>query len=234
MTSDAWAVVPAAGTGTRMGGAAGDPAKQFRMLGGQPVLVRSLEALANAPEVHGTVVVVADHEVERVREDLAASPVAVFVREVVAGGATRQASVVRGVAAVPEGVDAVIVHDAVRPFVQSEDVSAVVRAIHEHGAAALAVPVADTLRQSRGQTFGETVPRDGLWRMQTPQGARLGILADALAKAERDGWAGTDEVAVLQRAGVEVALVPGDERNLKLTRPADWALAEALWAVRER
>lgn len=215
-----------------MGGDPGDPAKQFRTLGGQPVLVRSLEALAAAPEVGGAVVVVADEEVAHVREMLAASPVAAFVREVVAGGATRQASVARGVAAVPEEVEVVLVHDGVRPFVRPEDVSAVVRAIREHEAAALAVPVADTLRQSGGEMFGETVPREGLWRMQTPQGARRRLLVDALARAEREGWTGTDEVAVLQRGGHRVALVPGDERNLKLTRPADWALAEAIWAAR--
>lgn len=231
-TDEAWAVVPAAGSGTRMGGRPEDPAKQFRTLGGQPVVVRSLEALAAAPEVQGAVVVVAAHEVEPVRQRLAASPVAAFVRAVVAGGITRQASVARGVAAVPSSVPVVIVHDAVRPFVRPADVSAVVRAIAQHGAAALAVPVADTLRQSDGQTFGATVPREALWRMQTPQGARREVLANALAQADREGWAGTDEVAALQRSRTEVALVPGDERNLKVTRPADWALAEALWSVR--
>ena len=168
---EAWAVVPAAGSGTRMGGGPDAPAKQFRTLGGQPVLVRSLEALAAAPEVRGAVVVVAAHEVARVHQRLASSPAAAFVRAVVAGGDTRQASVARGVAAVPASVPVVIVHDAVRPFVRPADVSAVVRAVVEHGAAALAVPVADTLRQSDGKTFGATVPREALWRMQTPQGA---------------------------------------------------------------
>ncbi|HIL58119.1 MAG TPA: 2-C-methyl-D-erythritol 4-phosphate cytidylyltransferase, partial [Rhodothermales bacterium] len=163
---EAWAVVPAAGSGTRMGGGPDAPAKQFRTLGGQPVLVRSLEALAAAPEVRGAVVVVAAHEVARVHQRLASSPAAAFVRAVVAGGDTRQASVARGVAAVPASVPVVIVHDAVRPFVRPADVSAVVRAVVEHGAAALAVPVADTLRQSDGKTFGATVPREALWRMQ--------------------------------------------------------------------
>lgn len=215
-----------------MGGASGDPAKQFRLLGGQPVLVHSLDALAAAPEVSGLVVVVAEEEVEPVRQALAESPVAEWVRAVVSGGETRQASVTRGVEAVPESVEIVLVHDAARPFVRPEDVSSVVQAIRRHDAAALAVPVADTLRQSGGEFFGATVPRDQLWRMQTPQGAQRGILAGALARAEREGWAGTDEVGLLTRAGITVAVLEGDERNLKITRPADWALAEAIWAAR--
>jgi 2-C-methyl-D-erythritol 4-phosphate cytidylyltransferase len=196
------------------------------------VLVHSLAALAGSPDVSGAVVVVASEEVESVRQSLAESPVAAFVRAVVAGGETRQASVTRGVEAVSEDVAVVLVHDAARPFVRPGEVTAVVRAMQRYEAAALAVPVADTLRRSGGDVFGETVPRDSLWRMQTPQGARRETLVAALARAEREGWAGTDEVGLLQRAGVEVALVEGDERNLKITRPADWALAKALWAAR--
>jgi 2-C-methyl-D-erythritol 4-phosphate cytidylyltransferase len=82
--------------------------------------------------------------------------------------------------------------------------------------------------------FAEPVEREGLWRMQTPQGARLDWLREAHAAAARDGFTGTDEVALLQRAGRRVRLVEGDGRNLKLTHPADWALAEALWPVWER
>ena len=231
MTSGAWAVVPAAGVGSRMGGAPDDLAKQFRSLGGKPVLVRTLEALASAPEIAGLVVVVAEAEVEAVRQRLEREvPLAEKLRAAVAGGATRQASVARGVAAVPEAVEVVLVHDAVRPFVTAERIGAVVAAIGASGAAALAVPVADTLRRGASGWFGATVEREGLWRMQTPQGARRELLASALAQAERERWTATDEVGVLQRAGVEVALVEGDERNLKLTRPADWSLAEALWA----
>ena len=210
--------------------APGERSKQFRVLGGEPVLVHSLAALAACPLLEGAVVVVPSSEVESVRQSLSASRVAGFVREVVVGGETRQRSVSNGVAASPADVPFILVHDAVRPFVHTDDIAAVVRAIQATGAAGLAVPVADTLRQSDGQTFAQTVDREGLWRMQTPQGARRALLLDALAQAEREGWQGTDEVGLLQRAGVHVTLVPGDERNIKLTRPADWRLAEALWA----
>ncbi|MEL6615138.1 MAG: 2-C-methyl-D-erythritol 4-phosphate cytidylyltransferase [Bacteroidota bacterium] len=227
-SGDVWAVVPAAGLGTRMGEGA---RKQFRMLGGEPVLVRSLRVLASV--VDAVVVAVREVEVKAVRgmlsdvEDLRDA-----VHAVVAGGDSRQASVARGLDAVPKSAVIVLVHDAVRPFVTPEAVRAVAEAVREHGAAALAVPVADTLRAGRDGAFGETVDRSGLWRMQTPQGARRDLLADALARAQQEGLVATDEVGALTRAGVEVAIVDGDERNLKLTRPADWALAEAIWAQR--
>lgn len=244
MSTGVWFVVPAAGVGSRMGGGPGAPAKQFRSLGGAPVLVRTLHALA--PEASGGIVVaVGEHEVEGVQA-LLSEPLSAV--RVVVGGASRQASVARGVAATPEAAGVVLVHDAVRPFVTREAVRAVTAAVRETGAAALAVPVADTLRRAAADTasgegpadssargrFAETVDRAGLWRMQTPQGARRDLLARALAQAAADGLDATDEVGALQHAGIPVALVPGDERNIKLTRPADWALAEALWAQRER
>jgi 2-C-methyl-D-erythritol 4-phosphate cytidylyltransferase len=148
---------------------------------------------------------------------------------VTAGGATRQDSVGRGLAAAPDGIEIVLVHDAVRPFIAADRIAAVVEAVRAEGAAALAVPVADTVRRAEGGAFGETVPREGLWRMQTPQAAQLGWLREAHEAARRDGFTGTDEVALLQRAGRRVRLVEGDARNVKLTHPADWALAEALW-----
>ncbi|HLT48780.1 MAG TPA: 2-C-methyl-D-erythritol 4-phosphate cytidylyltransferase [Rubricoccaceae bacterium] len=217
------AVVPAAGSGSRMG--AGVP-KQLRLLGGVPVLVRTLRAFAGHPAVDALVVAVAPFSLDVVRRLLDEHGVAATVT---AGGATRQDSVRKALAAVPEGTGLVLVHDAVRPFVAPEQIAAVVAAARADGAAALAVPVTDTLRRVAGGAFGETVEREGLWRMQTPQAARLDWLRDAHEAAARDGFTGTDDVELLQRAGRRVRLVEGDARNLKLTHPADWALAEALW-----
>jgi 2-C-methyl-D-erythritol 4-phosphate cytidylyltransferase len=215
-------VVPAAGSGSRMGGVP----KQLRLLGGAPVLVQTLRAFARHPAVGALVVVVPPFNLDAFRPLLAAHGVAATVT---AGGATRQDSVGRGLAAVPQGTDLVLVHDAVRPFVAAEQIAAVVATARAGGAAALAVPVADTLRRVEGDAFGEAAERQGLWRMQTPQAARLDWLREAHEAAARDGFAGTDEVALLRRAGRRVRLVAGDPRNLKLTHPADWALAEALW-----
>ena len=213
-------ILPAAGAGRRMGGAP----KQMRQLGDAPVWVQSARAFARHPDVDAVVVVAPEASVAEVRRQLAAFGLAA---DVVAGGATRQASVQNGLDALPAAVQVVLVHDAVRPFVGPALIGRVIAGVRQAGAAAPAVPVADTLRRSAGDRFGPTVPRDGLWAMQTPQGARRDLLALAYARAG-DAVA-TDEVGLLQRAGVEVALVDGDARNIKLTRPEDWATAQAVW-----
>ena len=215
-------IVPAAGLGSRMGG----PPKQFRMLGDAPLLVQTLRAFAGVEEVETVVVAAPENEVNVVEELLARFRLAV---QVVAGGATRQASVGEGLGAVGQTAEVVLVHDAVRPFISVNLIREIIKAIREHGAAAVAVPVADTLRRGADAVFGETVDREGLFRMLTPQGARTDLLLKAHEKARANGFVGTDEVEVLQHAGVDVRLVLGDERNIKLTRSSDWTLAEALW-----
>ncbi len=206
-----------------MGGAA----KQFRMLGDAPVLIQTLRAFNRVSEITTLVVVVpegASGEVEGLIVEYGLKVTAVV------GGATRQASVANGIAAIPDLVGIVLVHDAVRPFVSGQQIREVIAAIHEHGAAAVAVPIADTLRRASGDRFGDTVDRQDLFRMLTPQGARTELLGHACRQAAEDGFEATDEVEVLQRSGTEVRLVIGDERNIKLTRPSDWALANALWS----
>lgn len=222
-------VLPAGGSGSRMA-TPGEPAKQFRRLGDAPVLVQTLRAFARHPAVGPAVVVVPVGEEAATRDQLAAHGAEAAV---VAGGPTRQASVQCGVRALPESVEVVLVHDAVRPFVSQTVIAKSVEAARQHGAAAAAVRVADTLRQGGdGPLFGATVPRDGLWAMQTPQAARREWLLRASANAA--GYVATDEVGLLQHAGYPVRIVEGDARNVKLTRPSDWRLAQALWPAWER
>jgi 2-C-methyl-D-erythritol 4-phosphate cytidylyltransferase len=220
-------VLPAGGSGTRMA-AEGAPAKQFRLLGGAPVWTRALGAFARHPAVGEAVVVVPAGAEGAVADRLADLGLRATVA---AGGPTRRASVANGVAALPAAVDLVLVHDAVRPFVPAAVVARVVGAARQSGAAAAAVPVADTLRRGGdGPLFGETVDRTGLWAMQTPQAARRDWLERAIANAAGPA---TDEAELLQRAGHPVRIVEGDARLFKLTRPSDWRLAEALWPVWE-
>ena len=203
----------------------GEPAKQFRLLGGAPVVVQTLRAFARHPAVGPAVVVVPAGAEEETRGALAEHGVQATV---VAGGVDRQSSVARGVAALAASVDTVLVHDAVRPFVTQAVIGGVIEIVQRHGAAAAAVPVADTLRAGgTGPLFGATVPRDGLWAMQTPQAARRDWLVRAAANAA--GFVATDEAGLIQHAGYSVWIVEGDARNVKLTRPADWRLAQALW-----
>jgi len=208
----------------------GAPSKQFRSLGGAPVLVQTLRAFARHPDVGPLVVAVPAGQEAPTVEMLRAFD---LVAAVVTGGATRQASVAAGVRALAADVEVVLVHDAVRPFVSRSVIASVVAAARQHGAAATAVPVADTLRQGgRGPLFGETVSRDGLWAMQTPQAVRRDWLLRAAANAS--GFMATDEVGLLQHDGRAVWIVEGEAQNVKLTRPADWALAEALWTAWEQ
>jgi len=235
-------VIPAAGVGRRMGG----ERKQFRTLGGSPVLVRTLEVFERHPVVDALVVAGPVGEVDGLRGELESAGLT-KLHAVVEGGATRQASVGRGLAGLPRDTDLVLVHDAVRPFLPADRLTAVIDAANEYGAAALAIPMADTVRReddnsltSSGQVFGATVPRDALWRMQTPQAFRTELLLAAHTRFADPGSgpgqavAGTDEVELVQRTGHAVQIVEGSALTFKITTPDDWTLAEALWPRWER
>lgn len=217
-------MVPAAGEGSRLGGTR----KQFRTLGGQPLLVQVLRVFDQHPDVDHVVVVAPEAHVSEVDERLRADGIEAL-SDVVAGGASRRGSVRRGLQAVPTAATIVLVHDAVRPFVQASEVSAVIQAVQAHGAASLALPVADTLRRAEDQVFGDTVARRNLYRMQTPQGFRRAWLEAAHRAAADSEWTATDDVELVQRTGRDVQLVRGSRRNFKITRPGDWELAQQLW-----
>ncbi|MFB6274027.1 MAG: 2-C-methyl-D-erythritol 4-phosphate cytidylyltransferase [Salinibacter sp.] len=217
-------LVPAAGRGRRLGGTP----KQFRMLGGRPLLVQVLLLFEQHPAVGSIVVAAPSDHLQEVTDRLQAEGLS-SLSAVVTGGEDRQASVRHALRAVPDPVEFVLVHDAARPFVAADQVQAVVDTVHAEGAASLAVPVADTLRQGEGEILGDTVPREDLYRMQTPQGARRDWLEAAHRKAAREDVVATDDVALVQHLGHDVPLVPGHRRNFKITTPDDWALAQQLW-----
>lgn len=220
-------LVPAAGRGRRLGG----QRKQFRMLGGRPLLVQVLLVFERHAAVDHIVVAAPSDHVEEVTNRLQAEGLS-KVAAIVSGGDSRQASVRYALRAVPAPVDVVLVHDAVRPFVGTEEVTRVVERVRTHGAAALAVPVADTLRKEEGDRFGDTVSRDDLYRMQTPQGFRRAWLEDAhRVAAEGPEAPATDDVGLVQRIGHEVHVVSGSRRNFKITTQRDWTFAQQLWEV---
>lgn len=218
-------LVPAAGEGSRLGG----PRKQFRTLGDRPLLVQVLLVFEEHPGVGHLIVAVPEPHVQEVSDRLQAEGLS-SITAVVSGGDSRQASVRHALRAVPAPVEVVLVHDAVRPFVQAREVGAVIQTTRSHGAAALAMPVADTLRAVSEDTFEETVPRQGLYRMQTPQGFRRAWLEEAHRAAVRaDGQPATDDVGLVQQDGRSVRLVRGSRRNFKITTKSDWELAQQLW-----
>ncbi|MFB6247946.1 MAG: 2-C-methyl-D-erythritol 4-phosphate cytidylyltransferase [Salinibacter sp.] len=225
-------LVPAAGEGRRLGGAR----KQFRTLGDRPLLVQVLLLFERHPAVGHLIVAVPEPHVQEVSDRLQAEGLSTL-GAVVSGGDSRQSSVRHALRAVPGPVEIVLVHDAVRPFVQAEEIAAVVREARAHGAASLAMPVADTLRRADDGVFGETVPRQALYRMQTPQGFRRAWLEEAHRQAAQadasghDGRPATDDVGLVQRTGRDVRLVEGRRRNFKITTTGDWQMAQQLWAT---
>ena len=212
------AVIVSAGQGTRFGAA-----KHAAALAGRPVLEWSLEAFQSLPEVGGMVLVlreVSSGEALRQRFPKLLS--------VVLGGEARQDSVSRGFRALDPGDwDLVLVHDGVRPLVGSSLIRRVIAAAGESGAAVPVIPVEDTLKEIAGGTVRATLERAEIFRSQTPQGFRFSLLAQALEEAERAGFRGTDEAALVERLGREVAAVPGDRANIKITTPHDLKMAEA-------
>lgn len=216
------AIVVAAGSGVRLGG---DVPKSLRLLGGRPIVRWSVDALA-AGGATQVVVVVGEGLQDTFELALAGTPVPC---RIVVGGATRQESVSRGIAALPDG-DIVLVHDAARPLVPHEVVRAVVDAVRLGADAVIPViAVSDTVRQVLGDA-SVVVDRSRLRAVQTPQGfSRAALVA---SHTEAAGAEFTDDAAVCEAAGYEVVLVPGSREALKITEPLDLAVAEAI--VKER
>jgi 2-C-methyl-D-erythritol 4-phosphate cytidylyltransferase len=222
-----FAIVPAAGVGTRM---AGPQPKQFLALDGVPILIHSLRAFAAVKCVTAIYVAVRKPEIERVEAQVAEYGFAGRVH-VVEGGDNRQESVAHALAALPASPeDIVLVHDAVRPLIDAATIERTIDAVAQHGAAIVGMPAVDTIKQvqrtAHGALITSTIPREFIVHAQTPQGFRYGLLKQAFAEATADGFVGTDEASVVERAGLPVAVVAGSQVNLKITQPGDLELAE--------
>ncbi|HXS78121.1 MAG TPA: 2-C-methyl-D-erythritol 4-phosphate cytidylyltransferase [Terracidiphilus sp.] len=222
-----FAILPAAGLGTRM---AGPQPKQFLSLDGVPILIHSLRAFASVDRVKAIYVAVRKTELDRVQAQVADHGFAGRVH-VVEGGNTRQESVVHALNALPaEEEDIILVHDAVRPLIDKATIDRTIDAVAEHGAAIVALPAVDTIKQvertAHGAIITSTIPREFIVQAQTPQGFRFGLLQKAMTGAVEDGFVGTDEASVIERAGLPVAVVHGSQVNLKITQPGDIELAE--------
>lgn len=233
------AIIPAAGLGTRMAAwsaakssAAAKPApsKQFTELGGVPVIIHTLRRFVEAPRVERIYIALrlaeAGNFKTRLEQERFTKPI-----ELVEGGEHRQESVANALAAVDAADDdIVLIHDAVRPFIAQEIIASVIDSAAKYGAAIAGVPAVDTIklvdRSAADAIITSTVPRERAVLAQTPQGFRVGLLRQAMAAAQEDGFAGTDEASLLERAGHRVAVVMGSPRNFKITTPNDLELAE--------
>jgi 2-C-methyl-D-erythritol 4-phosphate cytidylyltransferase len=226
-----WFVIAAAGRATRFGGPVPKP---YLRIGGRTLLEHCLRAFASVPGIAGGAAVLAtgDRRYERLPAALRRRVVAV------AGGPTRAVSVLNGLQALAAAGedDWVLVHDAARPCIRRRDVQALVAACRRDPVGGiLAVPVTDTIKQAEaGGRSARSVPREGLWRAQTPQMFRHGRLVRALTQALAEGFEPTDEAAAIERLGLKPLLVEGSPWNVKVTRPADLVAAGALLRAARR
>lgn len=220
---DVGVILVAAGQGVRAGGST---PKQFQPVRGVPMLARALRPFVEEPAVAAIAVVLPAVHLSHLPPWLAAfrSPRVAFV----AGGATRTDSVRCGLAALPPVCRSVLVHDAARPFVSGATIRAVIARAREGHAALAAVPVQDTLKQQRadGPVVERTIPRDGLWRAQTPQGFPRELLERVYDASPPSG--ATDDAMLVEALGEPVALVADSPLNFKITTPDDFRLAEAV------
>lgn len=202
--------------------------KQFTELLGVPILIRSIRAFRQVSAIRAIIVVVPAEHRERTHALLTAHHLADHCT-VVTGGKLRQDSVRIGLAHVTDDSTLVAVHDGARPLITPADIERCLEAASIHGAAIVGVPVKDTLKAvSTDTSILHTVERESLWQAQTPQVAKAALLKEAFARADRDKFVGTDEASLLEHGGWQVMLVEGSETNLKITRPDDLLMAEAI------
>ncbi len=209
---------------------AGTSRKQFMLLEGSPILLHTIRKFASTPAVSEIVVALRPDDIEWVRELLGHENFGKPVR-LVEGGDSRQESVEHALATLSPSTELVAVHDAVRPFIESSVLDKVFAEAEENGAAIVGIVPVDTVKQVHRNKIRQTIPRERLILAQTPQVFRFDLLKSAFAKAREDGFAGTDESSLVERLDqVEVSVVPGSDRNLKITKPSDMDLARLFLA----
>jgi len=217
------AIIAAAGFGRRM---KADRPKQLLALNGIPIIIHTIRKF-DISRVIDYIIVTAPRESVIEVSELVKS--AEFQKPVIVvqGGERRQDSIASGLNHLQPGTDIVAVHDGVRPFVSTEDIENAVRQAERTGAAVLAVPIVDTVKQVEKDVIDSTLTREHLVLAQTPQVFRTEILKQAFDRATKDEYYGTDESSLVERLGHPVAIVRGSERNIKITRPSDLSLARA-------
>jgi 2-C-methyl-D-erythritol 4-phosphate cytidylyltransferase len=231
-------IIPAAGLGTRMGKQSaektGTSRKQFMLLEGSPILLHTVRKFAACPLVNEIIVALRADDLDWVTAMLEREEQNKMIRTV-EGGNSRQESVLHALRTVAPDTDLVAVHDAVRPFVDLETIEEAIHEAFHSGAAIVGIVPVDTVKQvTKGQGSGRakirsTIPREKLVLAQTPQVFRFELLKQAFDAANADGFTGTDEAALVERLeNVEVSVVLGSDRNIKITKPSDMALARML------
>jgi 2-C-methyl-D-erythritol 4-phosphate cytidylyltransferase len=226
------AVIPAAGTGLRMGGPL---AKQFLELDGKPLLAVTLQPFQDCPAVDGVILVVPGASLDYCRREIVEKYGITKVRRLIPGGSRRQDSVRMGLLAVAEPCELVVIHDAARPLITVDILCRVIEAAGKTGSAVTGLPAKETVKEV--DMFGrvmKTYERSRVWLVQTPQAFRYRDLMAAHEAAFAENWAeATDDACLLENMGLPVSVVEGDEENIKVTTPHDLELARFLLMRRQ-
>lgn len=230
-------ILPAAGLGTRMNkphpGETGTSRKQFMLLDGLPILVHTVRKFIASPLVTEIVIALRTEDIEWATGLLQEESKGKTLR-IVEGGDSRQQSVENALSSLSPNTELVAVHDAVRPFI---DLPTIDRVIHEaaaNGAAIVGIVPVDTVKLVHLNKIRQTLTRERLILTQTPQVFRYALIKEAFDKAREDGFVGTDESSLVERLErVEVSVVAGSERNIKITRPTDMDLARLFYSLEQ-
>jgi 2-C-methyl-D-erythritol 4-phosphate cytidylyltransferase len=223
------AIIVGAGRGLRFASDS-QTQKQFLLLGGEPLILKTLQPFLTSNRISSCVLVVPKSAVDLVKKEVAPYASEDNIR-VIAGGERRQDSVRFGVEAA-DGADVVVVHDAVRPFVRQKWISQVIDRCINNDGAIIALSVSDTLKKVVDGKICETIPREDIWQAQTPQAFRRELLLEVYASVDWENVHVTDEAQLLESAGKSVAIVPGSSENFKITTQDDWSKAEVIWEQR--
>jgi 2-C-methyl-D-erythritol 4-phosphate cytidylyltransferase len=219
------AIVPAAGEGKRMGGIVSKP---YLLLGGRPILSFSLDALSRSDDVREIIVVARQEEINLCKE-IVDKYNFTKVSHVLPGGEQRQDSVYHGLKGIKGDVDIVLIHDGVRPFLSQLLLKEIINCASRFKAAVTAIPVKDTLKKVNTQgVVEETVSRDNVWCIQTPQAFEYSFIMKAYEDAYKNNFYGTDDAGLIERGGYPVKIVGGSPQNIKITMPEDLTMAEAI------
>lgn len=225
------AIFPAAGQGRRM---KAEVNKIFLELAENPILSYTVVAFSKCEVIDDLIIVAAPDEVDFVKK-LLSEVQGLKPWQVVAGGSERQYSIANALAVLPKETEIVLVHDAARPLIDMRVIEDVVEQTRIHGATIAAVPAKSTIKVVNASGVVTATPdRNTLWTVQTPQGFRADILLKAYEKAARDGFLGTDDASLVERMGIEVNVVRGEYKNLKITTPDDLIMAEAFLKRRNK
>ena len=200
--------------------------KQFYLLADKPILAHTLDKFENCPLIRSILLVVGQEDMDYCLEEIIEKYQYRKISQVVPGGKRRQESVKNGIDVLPKGVDIVVIHDGVRPFVTKEMIEESIRSAVRFQAVVMAMPVKETIKMvQRDGTVLKTLDRESLWQIQTPQTFQVNVIKEAYHRATEDGFIGWDDASLVERLGVKVYILPGSYTNIKITTPEDLMLA---------